>query len=133
MKSLGIVNGIVEPVVQTRHLLEFTRGEHNGYSVDLVNDTIYNYGKFSRDRPGGCQEQLDYCAWLEKDSLTKRSVCSAAQFICQTDVEGMFYTFNLEGRGTYDIVCGCPDYCFTRLIRCSVSAMEKMFPQTSGG
>ncbi|KAJ4124555.1 hypothetical protein NW754_000253 [Fusarium falciforme] len=103
MKSLGIVNGIVEPVVQTRHLLEFTRAEHNGYGVDLVNDTIYNYGKFSRDRPGGCQEQLEYCAWLERDSLTKRSVCSAAQFICQTDVEGMFYTFNLEGRGTYDI------------------------------
>ncbi|KAJ4243791.1 hypothetical protein NW757_011009 [Fusarium falciforme] len=73
MKSLGIVNGIVEPVVQTRHLLEFTRAEHNGYGVDLVNDTIYNYGKFSRDRPGGCQEQLEYCAWLERDSLTKRS------------------------------------------------------------
>ncbi|KAM5341340.1 hypothetical protein ACJ41O_014371 [Fusarium nematophilum] len=103
MKSLGIVNGIVEPQVQTRHLLEFTRGENNGYGVDLVNDTIYNYGKWNRDRPGGCQEKMDYCAWLDRDSIVRRSACSAAQFICQSDVEGMFYTFNLEGRGTYDI------------------------------
>ncbi|KAI8268584.1 hypothetical protein K4K58_004676 [Colletotrichum sp. SAR11_239] len=103
LKSLGIVNGIVDEHTQTRYLLDFTRGENNGYGVDLINDTIYDYGKWNRDRPGGCQEKLDYCDWLERDSIVRRSACSAAQFICQSDVEGMFYTFNLEGRGTYDI------------------------------
>ncbi|KAK1671470.1 Alpha/Beta hydrolase protein [Colletotrichum godetiae] len=103
LKSLGIVNGIVDEHVQTKYLLDFTRGENNGYGVDLINETIYNYGKWNRDRPGGCQEKLDYCDYLERDSIVRRSACSAAQFICQSDVEGMFYTFNLEGRGTYDI------------------------------
>ncbi|KAK1725878.1 Alpha/Beta hydrolase protein [Colletotrichum acutatum] len=104
LKSLGIVNGIVDEHVQTKYLLDFTRGENNGYGVDLINDTIYEYGKWNRDRPGGCQEKLDYCDYLERDSIVRRSACSAAQFICQSDVEGMYYTFNLEGRGTYDIV-----------------------------
>ncbi|KXH69580.1 carboxypeptidase S1 [Colletotrichum salicis] len=103
LKSLGIVNGIVDEHVQTKYLLDFTRGENNGYGVNLINETIYNYGKWNRDRPGGCQEKLDYCDYLERDSIVRRSACSAAQFICQSDVEGMFYTFNLEGRGTYDI------------------------------
>ncbi|KAH6867275.1 Alpha/Beta hydrolase protein [Thelonectria olida] len=108
MKSLGIVNGIVDEHVQTRYLLDFTQGENNGYGVDLVNDTIYQYGKLNRDRPGGCQEHLDYCDWLERDSLVRRSACASAQIICQNDVEGMFYTFPLEPRGTYDIVCTRP-------------------------
>ncbi|KAJ4252928.1 hypothetical protein NW762_010834 [Fusarium torreyae] len=103
MKSLGIVNGIVEPAVQTWHLLEFTQAYHNGYGIDLINDTIYEHGKFSRDRVGGCQERMEYCASLEKDLLVKRSACSAAQFICQADVEGMYYDFKTEDRGTYDI------------------------------
>ncbi|KAK1640698.1 Alpha/Beta hydrolase protein [Colletotrichum phormii] len=109
LKSLGIVNGIVDEHVQTKYLLDFTRGENNGYGVDLINETIYNYGKWNRDRPGGCQEKLDYCDYLERDSIVRRSACSAAQFICQSDVEGMFYTFNLEGRGTYDIICNKTD------------------------
>ncbi|KXH49692.1 serine carboxypeptidase [Colletotrichum nymphaeae SA-01] len=103
LKSLGIVNGIVDEHVQTKYLLDFTRGENNGYGVDLINDTIYEYGKWNRDRPGGCQEKLDYCDYVERESIVRRSACSAAQFICQSDVEGMYYTFNLEGRGTYDI------------------------------
>lgn len=104
MKSLGIVNGIVDPPVQTRFLLEFTQAEVNGYGIDLINDTIYDYGKFSNYRPNGCQEKLEYCAYLEEDSLVRRSACSAAQFICQSDVEGLYYTFKTENRGTYDIV-----------------------------
>lgn len=107
MKSLGIVNGIVDPQVQTRYLLEFTQGDVNGYGVDLVNDTIYEHGKWNRDRPNGCQEHIDYCAYLERDSLVRRSACSAAQFICQSDVEGMYYSFKTEDRGTYDIASVC--------------------------
>lgn len=104
MKTLGIVNGIVDEHVQTRYLLEFTRGEVNGYGVDLINDTIYEYGQMNLDRPGGCQEQQNYCDSLDRESLVRRSACSAAQFLCQADVESLYYTFNLEGRGTYDIV-----------------------------
>lgn len=133
LKSLGIVNGIVDEHTQTRYLLDFTRGENNGYGVDLINDTIYDYGKWNRDRPGGCQEKLDYCDWLERDSIVRRSACSAAQFICQSDVEGMFYTFNLEGRGTYDIVS--PSTLMTRagLTRHSAFVQEKTFLPTTGG
>lgn len=102
MKSLGIVNGIVDEPTQTEYLLRFTH--ENTYGVKLINDTVYDHGDWALRRPGGCQEKLDYCAYLDRESLLRRVSCSAAQFICQADVEGLFYTFNLEGRGTYDIV-----------------------------
>ncbi|KAF7589545.1 hypothetical protein BBP40_004168 [Aspergillus hancockii] len=99
-KSLGIVNGIIDEPTQTKYLLEFTK--KNTYGVQLINDTIYDHGDFSLNMPGGCQEQLDYCNWLKREnSIVRRSACSAAQFICQTTVEGLFYRFG--DRGTYDI------------------------------
>lgn len=101
MKSLGMVNAIVDEPTQTEYLLRFTR--ENTYGLQLINDTVYDHGDFALRRPGGCQEKLDYCAWLDRESLTRRVACSAAQFICQADVEGLYYTFGLEGRGTYDI------------------------------
>ncbi|KAL0255176.1 hypothetical protein SLS55_009706 [Diplodia seriata] len=104
MKSLGIVNGIVDEPTQTEYLLRFTR--ENTYGLTLINDTVYDHGDFALRRPGGCQEMLDYCASLDRESLTRRVACSAAQFVCQADVEGLYYQFGLEGRGTYDIVSG---------------------------
>ncbi|OJD33746.1 carboxypeptidase s1 [Diplodia corticola] len=101
MKSLGIVNGIVDEPTQTEYLLRFTR--ENTYGLQLINDTVYAHGDFALRRPGGCQEKLNDCASLDRESLTRRVSCSAAQFICQADVEGLYYTFGLEGRGTYDI------------------------------
>ncbi|GME33913.1 carboxypeptidase s1 [Neofusicoccum parvum] len=101
MKSLGIVNGIVDEPTQTEYLLRFTH--ENTYGVKLINDTIYDHGDWALRRPGGCQEKLDYCAYLDRESLTRRVSCSAAQFICQADVEGLYYTFKVEDRGTYDI------------------------------
>jgi len=100
-KSFGIVNGIIDEQIQTKHLLEFT--QNNTYGLQLINDTIYDHGKFNMYRPGGCQENQDYCAYLTEDSLTKRSACAAAQYICQNDVEGLYYTFG-GNRGVYDIV-----------------------------
>ncbi|OMP81760.1 Carboxypeptidase S1-like protein A [Diplodia seriata] len=101
MKSLGIVNGIVDEPTQTEYLLRFTR--ENTYGLTLINDTVYAHGDFALRRPGGCQEMLDYCASLDRESLTRRVACSQAQFVCQADVEGLYYQFGLEGRGTYDI------------------------------
>lgn len=53
--------------------------------------------------PDGCQDQLDYCNWMKREnSIVRRSACAAAQYICQTTVEGLYYRFG--DRGTYDIV-----------------------------
>ncbi|VUC22891.1 unnamed protein product [Clonostachys rosea] len=103
MRTLGIVNGIVDEQVQTQYQIKYTRGELNGYGIDLVNETMYEYGRTNLDRPDGCQQHLNYCASLDRDSLVRRSQCSAAQFVCQSDVEGIYYTFKTENRGVYDI------------------------------
>ncbi|GAB1191360.1 hypothetical protein APSETT444_000532 [Aspergillus pseudonomiae] len=99
-KSLGIINGIIDEPTQTKYLLEFTK--KNTYGVQLINDTVYDHGAFSLYMPDGCQDQLDYCNWLKRENaIVRRSACAAAQFICQTTVEGLFYRFG--DRGTYDI------------------------------
>ncbi|KAJ5203358.1 Alpha/Beta hydrolase protein [Penicillium cf. viridicatum] len=96
-KSLGIVNGIIDEPTQTKYLLEFTH--KNTYGVKLINDTVYDHGKFNM---GICQGNLDWCKDLTREnSIVRRSACSAAQFICQATVEGLYYTFG--NRGTYDI------------------------------
>ncbi|KAF2135710.1 uncharacterized protein K452DRAFT_313776 [Aplosporella prunicola CBS 121167] len=101
MKSLGIVNGIVDEPTQTEYLLRFTK--ENTYGLQLINDTIYAEGDWALRRPGGCQDNLNSCAALTKEGLVRRAQCSGAQFICQNDVESMYYTFKTENRGTYDI------------------------------
>ncbi|PIG81118.1 carboxypeptidase S1 [Aspergillus arachidicola] len=99
-KSLGIINGIIDEPTQTKYLLEFTK--KNTYGVQLINDTVYDHGAFSLYMPDGCQDQLDYCNWMKREtSIVRRSACAAAQYICQTTVEGLFYRFG--DRGTYDI------------------------------
>ncbi|GMG25169.1 unnamed protein product [Aspergillus oryzae var. brunneus] len=99
-KSLGIINGIIDEPTQTKYLLEFTK--KNTYGVQLINDTVYDHGAFSLNMPDGCQDQLDYCNWMKREnSIVRRSACAAAQYICQTTVEGLYYRFG--DRGTYDI------------------------------
>ncbi|KAF2162027.1 hypothetical protein M409DRAFT_69273 [Zasmidium cellare ATCC 36951] len=73
-----------------------------GIGLKLINDTIYDHGKFNMYRDGGCQQAQDYCAYLTKDSIVKSSGCAAAQYICQNDVEDLYYTFG-GNRGVYDI------------------------------
>ncbi|KAK7408450.1 hypothetical protein QQX98_009377 [Neonectria punicea] len=58
-----------EDTMKGRKLNMKSLGKNKGYGVDLVNDTIYEMGKWNRDRPGGCQGKMDYCAWLDRDSL----------------------------------------------------------------
>ncbi|KAB8222658.1 Alpha/Beta hydrolase protein [Aspergillus novoparasiticus] len=99
-KSLGIINGIIDEPTQTKYLLEFTK--MNTYGAQLINDTVYDHGAFSLYMPDGCQDQLDYCNWMKREtSIVRRSACAAAQYICQTTVEGLYYRFG--DRGTYDI------------------------------
>lgn len=132
MKSLGMVNAIVDEPTQTEYLLRFTR--ENTYGLQLINDTVYDHGDFALRRPGGCQEKLDYCAWLDRESLTRRVACSAAQFICQADVEGLYYTFGLEGRGTYDIVSCSQPFALDMAVLTVPSARSPAttYPRTTG-
>ncbi|KAF7196877.1 Carboxypeptidase Y-like [Pseudocercospora fuligena] len=101
-KVFGIVNGWIDMTIQEKHLLEFT--QNNTYGVKLINDTIYDHGKFAMYREGGCQDSLNNCQAYNyyADDSWKRYSCAAAQFICQNSVESLYYTFG-EGRGVYDI------------------------------
>ncbi|KAK5172275.1 uncharacterized protein LTR77_003913 [Saxophila tyrrhenica] len=101
-KSFGLVNAIADERIQTKYLLEFTQSHTNTYGLDMLNETVYDHGRFNMYRPGGCQDAQDYCASFEKDSLVRRSQCSLAQFLCQNSVENLFYNLG-GGRGTYDI------------------------------
>ncbi|EME86989.1 uncharacterized protein MYCFIDRAFT_56165 [Pseudocercospora fijiensis CIRAD86] len=120
-KVFGIVNGWIDMAIQAKHVFEFT--QNNPYGAKLLNDTIYNHGKFNMYREGGCQDNLKYCQVYADyaDDSWKRYQCAAAQFICRNDVEGLYYSFG-EDRGVYDIrVCGgegldVPPHSWTQLL-----------------
>lgn len=101
-KVFGIVNGWIDMSIQEKHLLEYT--QKNPYGVQLINETIYEHGRFAMDRANGCQQRLDICQSVNyyADDSWKRYSCAQAQFICQQSVESLYYTYG-QGHGVYDV------------------------------
>ncbi|EME45963.1 hypothetical protein DOTSEDRAFT_51568 [Dothistroma septosporum NZE10] len=104
-KAFGLVNACIDYQIQEKFLLEFTQPENNPYGLKLINDTIYDHGKFALERSGGCQDNLYYCVEYQLEKAPEswiRYQCSLAQFVCQNSVESLYYTFGGD-HGPYDI------------------------------
>lgn len=99
MDTLGIINGIIDSLIQTPYYPEFAR--YNTYGIEAVNETIYNFMKTAYYIPGGCHDYILYCVYAHKDTVAGQKNCEFATNICRGFVEQPYYYYG--GRGVYDI------------------------------
>jgi carboxypeptidase C (cathepsin A) len=97
--SLGIINGIIDELIQAPYYPEFAN--HNTYGIKAVNDTVYNYMKFAAYMNNGCLQQIQFCWETNRTSLSDQAICAEAENMCRDNVEGPYYYYG--GRGVYDI------------------------------
>ncbi|KAK5999087.1 Serine carboxypeptidase B [Cladobotryum mycophilum] len=98
-ESLGVGNGIFDYKVQAPYYLKYS--VDNNYGIVGYNETIYNYGEFALNNPGGCLASIDFCRTTKGVSLIDKAVCSEAAVLCQDTVEALYYIYS--DRGAYDI------------------------------
>lgn len=71
-------------------------------SIQLVNETVYDYMKFACFMPDiGCLAQVDACRQVNRSTVVGQLYCQQATDQCRTNVESPYYEFG--GRGVYDI------------------------------
>ncbi|KAI9802779.1 MAG: hypothetical protein M1833_001378 [Piccolia ochrophora] len=99
MASLGIINGIVDEAIQAEYYPEFA--VNNTYGIRAVNDTVYNYMKFSCFMANGCLDQVEQCRRMNRTTQVEQAICAQAGNMCRDNVEGPYYQYS--GRGVYDI------------------------------
>ena len=99
MDTLGIINGIVDELIQAPYYPEFAR--YNTYGIKAVNETIYQFMKTAFYIPAGCLDKVKQCAKFDKDTLEGMINCRIATEICRDLVEVPYYS--IGKRGVYDI------------------------------
>lgn len=99
MKTLSIINGIIDEAIQAPYYPEFA--VNNTYGIKSINDTVYNYMKFALNMPNGCLDQISFCYESDRSTLNGQAICTEAENMCRDNVEGPYYSFS--GRGVYDI------------------------------
>ncbi|KAI0401473.1 carboxypeptidase S1 [Xylaria palmicola] len=64
LDTLGIVNGLIDIVVQQESFISFPY--NNTYGVQAFNQTLYEELMYNWTRPGGCREKLQACQdWMQ--------------------------------------------------------------------
>ncbi|KAK5164759.1 uncharacterized protein LTR77_009422 [Saxophila tyrrhenica] len=99
MDTLGIINGIIDSLIQTPYYPEFAR--FNTYGIKAINETIYDFMKTAYYIPGGCHDYILYCVYSDKRTVAGQRTCQFATNICRGFVEEPYYYYG--GRGVYDI------------------------------
>ena len=99
MDTLGIINGIIDELIQAPYYAEFAR--FNTYGIQAINETIYQFMKTFYSVSGGCRDYIQYCASLDKDTAHGKEICQYATNICRSFCEEPYYAYG--GRGVYDI------------------------------
>lgn len=99
MDTLGIINGIVDELIQAPYYPEFAR--YNTYGIEAINQTIYDFMKTAYYIPGGCADQVRDCDASDHSTEAGKKICSDATDFCRGWVEEPYYEFG--GRGVYDI------------------------------
>lgn len=92
--TLGIINGIIDERTQVGYYPEFAF--NNTYGIKAVNDTVYNYMKFTTYMTNGCLDQIDSCRYSREYSppgFVVDSICAEAGNICRDGVEGLYYSY----------------------------------------
>ena len=99
MDSLGIINGIIDSLIQTPYYPEFAR--YNTYGIKAINESIYEFAKTAYWIPGGCRDFILYCTQSPKDQVGGQRICQIAAQLCRGLIEEPYYYYG--GRGVYDI------------------------------
>lgn len=117
MKSLGLINAIVNEYIQAPYFPEFAT--KNTYGIVAYNQTVYDYAKFSLNMKDGCLERILECIFACQYEIPGGNTsdakiglaalqypaayyqCSQAADMCRNNVEYLYY--NYAGRSTYDI------------------------------
>ena len=99
MDTLGLINAIVDELIQAPYYPEFAR--YNTYGIEAINQTIYDFMKTMYYISDGCRDRILDCAASDIDTEEGKEICSDATDICRTFVEQPYYEFG--GRGVYDI------------------------------
>lgn len=108
-KSLGIINGWIDALVQTPAYPTFAY--ENSYGIQTINQVQQLNALSSFRGAGGCQELITSCRSQElaydRDSIGTtgfvNDACAAATYSCQSNVYGPYLS---SGRGIYDISQG---------------------------
>jgi carboxypeptidase C (cathepsin A) len=106
LKTLGIINGWIDLLVQTPYFPIFAY--NNSYGIQAIDQLTQLNALSSFRGPGGCQELATSCRAqalaLDPDSSgddqTVNDACSAAQYFCQANVIAPYLA---SGRSIYDI------------------------------
>ncbi|KAL4883328.1 Alpha/Beta hydrolase protein [Aspergillus karnatakaensis] len=113
LDTLGIINGCVDLLVQAPSYPEMAY--NNTYSIEAINQTVFEQAMDAWSRPGGCKDQITRCRRLASEgdpqmygnNRTVNEACREADSFCGNNVEGPYILFS--GRGYYDISHFDPD------------------------
>lgn len=99
MDTLGIINGIIDELIQAPYYPEFAR--FNTYGIEAINETIYDFMKTAYWIGDGCRDKIMDCEASDRSTDEGKEICSDATDFCRSYVEEPYYEFG--GRGVYDI------------------------------
>ncbi|KAJ3496145.1 hypothetical protein NLG97_g2868 [Lecanicillium saksenae] len=107
LDTLGIINGIVDEVLQEEAYISFP--VNNTYGITVFNQSLHDELMHNFTRPGGCKEQISACQSEIHESRSRRSVPFSAISDKACDIEASCempaltsYTQQDES-GVYDI------------------------------
>ena len=112
LKSLGIINGCVDDLVQAPYYPAMA--VNNSYGLTAINPTRAKVANGSFYVSGGCKDLITKCraavTKLDSENLGNvaavNTACSSAYSSCSTNVMGPYYD---SGRSVYDIAHFVPD------------------------
>ncbi|KAF9869744.1 serine carboxypeptidase [Colletotrichum karsti] len=106
LDTLGIVNGLIDMVIQAEAWITFPY--NNTYGIQVFNQSIYDELMYNWTRPDGCRQQIADCQQALKEHgpllmSQKRNfteICGRAAAGCESNAVELYQTF---GNGWYDI------------------------------
>ncbi|RAL68547.1 hypothetical protein DID88_007273 [Monilinia fructigena] len=112
LKSLGIINGCVDDMIQAPYYPDFA--VNNSFGITAINPTRAKLATANFYASGGCKDLITQCrtAVQDEDATNQgnvssvNSVCSKAYSSCLTNVMEPYYD---AGRSVYDISHNLPD------------------------
>ena len=96
--TLGIGNGLISESIQAPHYPEFA--VNNTYGIKAVNDTVYEYMKFSCYMIGGCLDLCAQCEQVNRSTDVGQQFCFQATDQCLNNVANPYTRYS--GRSFYE-------------------------------
>ena len=113
LDTLGIVNGCIDMLLQTRYFPQMAF--NNSYGIQVYNRTIYDKAMNDYKKPGGCKDLIQKCRHLASkgdpdmygNNQTVNKACVDANDNCRYVIEQAFFDYN--HRSSNDIGHFFPD------------------------